>query len=61
MGRSWVFKSESILPNVTGRKKEEVFLFDLQTVGFWVLKNATFIAPIIASEILFFMGQVALY
>jgi len=40
----WVFKNESILPIQIPEKNETMLLFDLQTVSFSVLKNATKIA-----------------
>ena len=37
---------EHILPIQLPEKNKEMFLFDLQTVGYWVSKNATKIAGI---------------
>jgi hypothetical protein len=44
-------KSENILPIQPFEKNTEMSLFDLQTVGFWSLKNATNIADIAISAI----------
>ena len=40
------FKGEDILANVSPKKNKDMSLFDLQTVAFWTLKNATKIAAI---------------